>query len=51
MTKIKSLYIWNKKATPRTKISEQLAGSITSAQAEIMYRELEQMRGEWNRNI
>jgi ACT domain-containing protein len=40
-----------KKVKSKTKISEQLAGSITPAQAEIMYQELEQMRGEWDRNI
>ncbi|GAB6012277.1 hypothetical protein [Viscerimonas tarda] len=40
-----------KKVKSNTKISERLAGSITSAQAEIMHRELEQMRGEWERNI
>jgi hypothetical protein len=41
----------NNKAKSNTKISERLAGSITSAQAEIMYNELEQMRGEWDRTI
>ncbi|GHT19733.1 hypothetical protein FACS189429_7650 [Bacteroidia bacterium] len=34
------------KAKTATKISERLAGAITLAQAEIMYNELEQMRGE-----
>jgi hypothetical protein len=40
-----------KKVKSTVKISERLAGSVTSAQAEIMYQELEQMRGEWDRNI
>ncbi|MDR0834527.1 MAG: hypothetical protein LBN93_10170 [Candidatus Symbiothrix sp.] len=40
-----------KKAKLNTKISERLAGSITSMQAEVMYRELEQIRGEWDRTI
>jgi ACT domain-containing protein len=39
------------KMTSKTKISERLAGSVTPAQAKIMYRELEQMRGEWDRTI
>jgi hypothetical protein len=41
----------HKKAKSSVKLSERLAGSVTPAQAEIMYRELEQMRGEWDRDI
>jgi hypothetical protein len=41
----------SKKVKPGTKISERLAGSVTPAQAEIIYQELEQMRGEWERTI
>jgi hypothetical protein len=32
------------------KLSERLAGSITSKQADVMRSELQQMRNEWERN-
>ncbi|MDR1895451.1 MAG: hypothetical protein LBR10_01510 [Prevotellaceae bacterium] len=41
----------NSKLKYRSNISERLAGSISSEQALVMHQELEQMRGEWERNI
>jgi hypothetical protein len=37
--------------TKNKKISEKLSGSITTKQANLMRKELDQMRNEWNRNI
>ena len=33
------------------KLSERLAGSISSKQAKVMRKELSEMRDEWERNI
>jgi hypothetical protein len=33
------------------KLSERLSGSISAEQAEIMHKELQQMRSEWERDI
>lgn len=36
---------------PKMKLSERLAGSLTSQQADTLHKELQEMRDGWNRNI
>jgi len=40
-----------KTKTNKKKLSERLAGSISSVQAKAWEKELEKMRGEWQRDI
>jgi hypothetical protein len=40
-----------KKKGSAVKLSERLIGSITPEQAEIMHKEVQQMRNEWERDI